>query len=82
MTFGRLTLGFGLLGLFAVELLVVIGIATEPADSIEIFSNGEVLFWGGVAGLIGGAVLGVFVWAVCRVISVFGWQPYTTGRRS
>ena len=70
MTFGRLTGGFSLLGLLAVEVFLVIAWATTPPapeGELVVISTGEVLFWGGLVGLIGGAALGLFVWAIWRV---------------
>ena len=63
MTFGRLTLGFGLLGLLAVEFLVAVAAAQWST-----LPNGWRWITVSIVGFIGGVVLGLCVWVVWRVV--------------
>ena len=83
MTFGWLTLGFGLLGLIAVEIFIVIveAVDTPPQDGlqIQVISPGAELVIGGVVGFIGGTLLGVCVWAVWRALRWFAPSRFNRG---
>ena len=79
MKFGRLTLGFGLLGLLAVEFLVA-----AAAAGWRTLPNGWRWITVSIVGFIGGALLGMLVWAVWHVLRWFApkHSPDGAGRRS
>jgi len=63
MRFGRLTLGFGVLGMLAIELYGVVWLATHSDEGgFELVSPGEQLFIAGFVGFLAGAVVGSLIW--------------------
>jgi hypothetical protein len=65
MTFFRLTLGFGVLGVLVCDGYGVIWLVTHSAEAeTSLVSPGAQLFIAGFIGFFGGALLGFLVWAV------------------
>jgi hypothetical protein len=83
MKFWRLTLGFGLLG--AAILATYAGVtwtdACSGGDSLQLFcySRGDVMVYGGIAGLLLGAAVGLGVWALWRLASWWIGLGYDDG---